>query len=1204
MCQGTGPGDSGAEAAAAPRRRDRRVCDPTVVAGKEAVGRQVAVWNSKLGEWPKASIARFNPDSGEHLVRFLERGKGSVKHEEKWVNLARNRFQWLAPPTSDTASNPTNAGAPRGEEAVGYQVRVFWPGMARWYQGRVEAYNPDTKAHTVRYRDGDVQQLTLRHEAMNYLDKKPLPAAPPRVRPPSGGAAKAGAKRVRGGAAAAAAAAAADSSGEEERRGKSGRSSSTREDGAAVGPTTATPPKKRKGAPAARPRSASETSGEEEEEEGGGDGGSSDDGASAGGSDEEEGEEEEEGEGSEAYNNGGGDSDFDMGHARGRRGRPPGRGGRGAARRGVSSSKRGRRPGGAAPARPPASGDGIPRRRGRPPGSGAGRRGGARGRGRGGGLPPSMRDYLPPSLLYQQQRGALRVARADDEAIRVAGAAVVGARVATFWNDEESYYKVRTLLMIVGERCCGFALPWPSTAHSGFLRRPLTTTAQHGTPAQGKLVQFDSYHKRHKILYDDGEEEWVALPRESFRWLTPRAASAGCTPDFRQAMAVLGAHQEDRSGAPRRLPLGFPSLGTPAPAGEPAAEPPAPEAAPGWRVSVRCEAEGRWHRGEVLAHDAATGRHLVLYEDGEDEWLIAGQERVAWHAPVPQGRAGLFPGKAPGVEAPAGRDAVGWRVAVFWPGDAAFYPGEVSGFDEASGKHEVSYDDGEEGTVALAEDAVKWVLPPGMAVDHEALERLEAGGGRARRRVTAAGGDSDPDYEFEAAAAAAAAAYAAPRPGRRPGVGRGGRFVGGGGHSWEGMGGGDGYSDGLASPAMSLSLSMRHLAHHGGGPPAAEVFAGEPRIVRRLTRVPSFANLSGEGEARLPAAVTVRIYLSSSATSSGDAAAAAAAPAPPGQAGPGADRPAGEAAVGGAEAAPSAAAAAWVPVGEASRLQSRLSALDLMTRRVGRAQQAMVKGTPTALPMLVMRPPALGVAGRPGLTLRLPGAAQRAPGGPASALAGGGGGDSWRRPPPGSHRLARPSGLPHSPFRRALLEEEEDEEEDDDEEEEEEDDEGLGDEEDEDGDEGSDRAFGAAPPASSSGSSDGEEEGGSGEGDEAGANVVSSPRSPLFGGRGGKVKPLGEGAAEQASPAVMPPFAGGGHNPHTGSPMVLELPQHRPAAAKAPAVGTSLGMAALPAGDLPPAEMVASLLALPRHPSAVSLLGDMADAPGAFMDLE
>lgn len=58
---------------------------------------------------------------------------------------------------------------------------------------------------------------------------------------------------------------------------------------------------------------------------------------------------------------------------------------------------------------------------------------------------------------------------------------------------------------------------------------------------------------------------------------------------------------------------------------------------------------------------------------------------------------------------------MGWRVAVYWPADQAFYPGEIVGFDEASGKHAVQYDDGEEGQANLSVDRVKWVLPPGAA---------------------------------------------------------------------------------------------------------------------------------------------------------------------------------------------------------------------------------------------------------------------------------------------------------------------------------------------------------------------------------------------------------------------------------------------------------------------------------------------------------
>lgn len=58
---------------------------------------------------------------------------------------------------------------------------------------------------------------------------------------------------------------------------------------------------------------------------------------------------------------------------------------------------------------------------------------------------------------------------------------------------------------------------------------------------QGKITSYDSYHKRSKVRYDDDEEEWLALPRQRFISLLPRARSAGCTPSFMAAMQALGA---------------------------------------------------------------------------------------------------------------------------------------------------------------------------------------------------------------------------------------------------------------------------------------------------------------------------------------------------------------------------------------------------------------------------------------------------------------------------------------------------------------------------------------------------------------------------------------------------------------------------------------------------------------------------------------
>ena len=98
---------------------------------------QVAVWNSRRGDWPEATIAQFNASTGQHLVRYSERPPGAVKHEETWASLARTRFQWGAPPPPGAPPNPSYSVAPRGEDAVGWKVKVFWPAMARWYTGKV-----------------------------------------------------------------------------------------------------------------------------------------------------------------------------------------------------------------------------------------------------------------------------------------------------------------------------------------------------------------------------------------------------------------------------------------------------------------------------------------------------------------------------------------------------------------------------------------------------------------------------------------------------------------------------------------------------------------------------------------------------------------------------------------------------------------------------------------------------------------------------------------------------------------------------------------------------------------------------------------------------------------------------------------------------------------------------------------------------------
>ena len=140
------------------------------VAGKEVVGRKIAVWSEETMDWPPAVVAQYDPNKKLHLIRYTERNDDSVKHEEQWVDLGKNRFQWLSEVELGALPNPSYALQPKGEDAIGCRVRVFWTAMGKWYLGKVIAYDAASHRHTVKYKDGDVQQVLMRHEAVVFLD--------------------------------------------------------------------------------------------------------------------------------------------------------------------------------------------------------------------------------------------------------------------------------------------------------------------------------------------------------------------------------------------------------------------------------------------------------------------------------------------------------------------------------------------------------------------------------------------------------------------------------------------------------------------------------------------------------------------------------------------------------------------------------------------------------------------------------------------------------------------------------------------------------------------------------------------------------------------------------------------------------------------------------------------------------------------------
>ena len=72
------------------------------------------------------------------------------------------------------------------------------------------------------------------------------------------------------------------------------------------------------------------------------------------------------------------------------------------------------------------------------------------------------------------------------------------------------------------------------------------------------------------------------------------------------------------------------------------------------------------------------------------------------------GGAAAAPGRAPAADDdPA--SLVGRRLRVWWPEERAFFEGTVVSYDAAAGTHGVSYDDGDDESVRLADERVEWL---------------------------------------------------------------------------------------------------------------------------------------------------------------------------------------------------------------------------------------------------------------------------------------------------------------------------------------------------------------------------------------------------------------------------------------------------------------------------------------------------------------
>ena len=133
-------------------------------------------------------------------------------------------------------------------------------------------------------------------------------------------------------------------------------------------------------------------------------------------------------------------------------------------------------------------------------------------------------------------------------------------------------------------------------------------------------------------------------------------------------------------------------------------------AAVGKRVQVWWNDDQQWYGGRVQRFDNKSGKHLLVYDDDDTEWLdlekehrknhlvlgscAGGPERKNDNTVVGLVTAGAQAGKR--GQDKCGYGDVGKRCDAWWNFDKQWYAGQVQRFDCKSGQHLICYDDGDE----------------------------------------------------------------------------------------------------------------------------------------------------------------------------------------------------------------------------------------------------------------------------------------------------------------------------------------------------------------------------------------------------------------------------------------------------------------------------------------------------------------------------
>ncbi|KAL7152595.1 hypothetical protein ABFS83_04G108100 [Erythranthe nasuta] len=119
-----------------------------------------------------------NDENSLHTAtkRRRRRPNSLMRPEEGYVHIwtTKDRDRKTNHESGDVVAHKMSRGAngDYGDEMVNVRIKVWWPIDKTFYTGTVEAFDPSTKKHTIKYDDDEEEILNLREERWELFHEK------------------------------------------------------------------------------------------------------------------------------------------------------------------------------------------------------------------------------------------------------------------------------------------------------------------------------------------------------------------------------------------------------------------------------------------------------------------------------------------------------------------------------------------------------------------------------------------------------------------------------------------------------------------------------------------------------------------------------------------------------------------------------------------------------------------------------------------------------------------------------------------------------------------------------------------------------------------------------------------------------------------------------------------------------------------------